>query len=135
LKYKAISLKQPWASLVAEGKKTIETRKWNTKYRGDLLICASQSPKLPNLPTGVVLCLVELYHTEPMAVNHEEMACIKVYPKAWSWFLRNIRVMEPTFPVKGKLSFYEVDVPAKIKSKVKQTKDNSSLINHTTLIL
>lgn len=32
--YKAISLKQPWANWVAEGKKMIETRKWTTRYRG-----------------------------------------------------------------------------------------------------
>lgn len=39
---KALSVKQPWASLIDDGTKTIETRKWSTRYRGDLLICASQ---------------------------------------------------------------------------------------------
>lgn len=38
---KAISLLQPWASLVVMGAKKIETRSWNTKYRGELLIHAS----------------------------------------------------------------------------------------------
>lgn len=33
----AISLKQPWAQLILDGVKTIETRKWRTNYRGDLL--------------------------------------------------------------------------------------------------
>ena len=39
---KAISLLQPWASLVVMGAKTIETRGWGTKYRGPILIHASK---------------------------------------------------------------------------------------------
>lgn len=39
---KVISLLQPWASLVVIGAKKIETRSWNTKYRGPLLIHASK---------------------------------------------------------------------------------------------
>jgi activating signal cointegrator 1 len=39
---KALSLWQPWASLVALGIKTIETRSWETKYRGPLAIHAAK---------------------------------------------------------------------------------------------
>jgi hypothetical protein len=39
---KAISLLQPWASLVVMGMKTIETRSWPTKHRGNILIHASK---------------------------------------------------------------------------------------------
>jgi hypothetical protein len=39
---KAISLYQPWASLVAVGAKRIETRSWKTSYRGELAIHASK---------------------------------------------------------------------------------------------
>jgi hypothetical protein len=35
---KALTLWQPWASLVAIGEKKVETRCWNTKYRGELAI-------------------------------------------------------------------------------------------------
>ena len=38
---KAITLTQPWATLVAIGAKRIETRSWATKYRGPLLIHAA----------------------------------------------------------------------------------------------
>lgn len=38
---KAISLTQPWATLVAIGAKRIETRSWATSYRGPLAIHAS----------------------------------------------------------------------------------------------
>lgn len=40
---KAISLWEPWASLMMTGAKTIETRSWQTNYRGDLLICSSKA--------------------------------------------------------------------------------------------
>jgi activating signal cointegrator 1 len=39
---KAISLLQPWATLVVIGAKKIETRSWNSKHRGPLLIHASR---------------------------------------------------------------------------------------------
>jgi hypothetical protein len=42
---KALSLWQPWASLVALGEKRIETRIWSTPYRGPLAIHAAK--KLP----------------------------------------------------------------------------------------
>ncbi len=38
---KALTLWQPWASLVALGVKTIETRSWSTTYRGPLAIHAA----------------------------------------------------------------------------------------------
>ena len=102
--YRAISLKQPWANLVATGKKTIETRKWITNYRGTIVICSSQKPSIA--PAGYALCTAELYHIEPMKKEHEEKACIKVYPRAFSWFLKNIKPFKKPIPVKGKLGIF-----------------------------
>jgi hypothetical protein len=39
---KAITLTQPWATLVAIGAKRIETRSWRTDYRGPLAIHAAK---------------------------------------------------------------------------------------------
>lgn len=39
---KALSLWQPWASLVVAGSKQFETRSWETLYRGPLAIHAAQ---------------------------------------------------------------------------------------------
>lgn len=79
---KALTLTQPWASLVALGEKHIETRSWYTGYRGllaihagmcfpgwakrqcfippfsDVLVRHGLSPD--NLPLGRVLCLARL---------------------------------------------------------------------------
>lgn len=38
---KALSIKQPWASLIAHGIKDIENRKWKTHFRGRIYIHAS----------------------------------------------------------------------------------------------
>jgi hypothetical protein len=40
---KAITLIQPWASLIALGEKRIETRSWPTNYRGPIAIHAGKS--------------------------------------------------------------------------------------------
>ena len=39
---KALTLRQPWATLVASGAKKIETRSWHTNYRGPLAIHAAK---------------------------------------------------------------------------------------------
>ena len=39
---KCLSLKQPYAALLVAGKKTIEVRTWNTKFRGQFLVHASK---------------------------------------------------------------------------------------------
>lgn len=39
---KALTLWQPWASLIPLGAKTIETRSWSTSYRGPLAIHAAK---------------------------------------------------------------------------------------------
>ena len=41
---KTLSIKQPWASLIAHGIKDIENRTWATKYRGTIYIHASGKP-------------------------------------------------------------------------------------------
>jgi len=38
---KALTLRQPWASLILSGAKRVETRSWRTSYTGPLIITAS----------------------------------------------------------------------------------------------
>ena len=55
---KALTLTQPWASLVASGAKRIETRSWRTSYRGPLAIHAA---------AGMPKSARELRHRYPFA--------------------------------------------------------------------
>lgn len=41
---KALSIKQPWAVLIAHGIKNIENRTWKTNFRGKIYIHASGTP-------------------------------------------------------------------------------------------
>lgn len=40
----ALSLKQPWATLLAHGRKSVEVRNWRTARRGHILIHAARVP-------------------------------------------------------------------------------------------
>ncbi len=104
---KALCIKQPWASMIAIGEKTIETRLWRTSYRGDLLIVASKNPKIPGFPSGQAIAIATLVDCRPMTKQDEVEACCKVYPGAYSWVLEDIRAIEP-FDVKGKPGLFEV---------------------------
>jgi len=50
-----------------------------------------------------------------MQKEHEEKACIKVYPKAQAWFLKNIRPINPPIPVKGQLNIFKLDLNLSLK--------------------
>lgn len=54
----ALSVKQPWAALLAAGIKTVEVRTWPTRRRGTVLIHASKIPD--DRPEGWALVPPEL---------------------------------------------------------------------------
>ena len=108
MRLKAISLKQPWASMI--GLKTIETRRWYTSYRGDLLIVSSQKPADLG-PTGVALCIVNLVDCRPMTRDDERAACCDWYEGAFAWVFDNICPIKNPFPVRGQLGIYEAHAP------------------------
>src|SRR4051794_38411973 len=56
---KAITLHQPYATLIAIGAKRIETRGWRTRYRGPLAIHAARSLS----PERRALCVREPFRT------------------------------------------------------------------------
>ena len=94
---KALSLHPMYAAEIAVGNKPEEYRTWETKYRGDLLICASQYNDGWEYPRGYALCVVRLAGIKPP--DDEGI---------YAWQLENVRPIVP-FPVKGKLYLYDVD--------------------------
>jgi hypothetical protein len=105
---KALTVRQPWASLIAEGKKTLEIRSRLTHYRGELLICSAASPKIE--PFGQALCIVDVVGVKPFEPEDAEAACTDWEPDSFAWILENPRPIE-LFPVKGQLGFYSVALP------------------------
>ncbi len=103
---KAISIKEPWASMIANGEKTIETRTWKTNHRGKILLCASNNPK--GEFSGTCFATANLVDVRPMEKSDEIFAGCKKYPGAYSWILDDIQRIKPK-PTKGKLRLFDVN--------------------------
>ena len=116
---KALSLKQPWADLIVQGKKIIETRKWRTNFRGEFYIHAStsfdkkncESFGIKNPVTGALIGKVELVNVKEYKNKKEfDEDYRKHFAKnfvRYGYLLRNIKRINPV-PYKGKLNFFEV---------------------------
>ena len=104
---KALSIKQPWANLIASGEKTIETRTWATAYRGELALCSSASPRIA--PAGCVVAVATLIDCRPMTRADEAAAQCQSEPGRWSWVLSAVRVLPRPVPVKGRLGVFSLD--------------------------
>ena len=81
---KALTIKQPWATLIMQGDKRFEFRSWQTKYRADLLIHAGKvidkeamkrlAKYLPEeLPYGKILGKVKLVDCIKMSPEFKEL--------------------------------------------------------------
>lgn len=93
---KALSLKQPWAWLVANGHKPIENRTWNTKVRGEILIHASLRYTDQDWAEAVAMVkrhAPQLLHQLRLARDREALRLGGIVGRA---FLTNVFLPEPT---------------------------------------
>ena len=115
---KTLAIRQPWATLIAEGTKTVEVRTWRTPYRGPLLIVASGRPlrladtagQLVTLPTQVQVCTVDLLDCRPLTPADFAAACLPDTTPGdeagyYGWHLSTPRHVRPVVH-KGKLNVY-----------------------------
>lgn len=126
---KVISLREPYASLIKNKKKLVETRSWKTNYRGELFIHASKTKvtkdDLSNkelmglledtsLSYGKVICKCKLvdcvYMTKEFVEdlkdnNHQEYICGIYSEGRYAWILEDIEVIDK-IPAKGKLNIW-----------------------------
>lgn len=129
---KVLSLTEPYATIIKEGKKTIETRSWKTSYRGKLYIHAS-STKIPkeyknnkelmslvdinNLNYGYIICSCDLVDCIEMTkefienVKQNKNEYISgVYAKGrYAWILKNIEIIENPIKAKGHLGIWNFE--------------------------
>ena len=122
---KALSIKQPWAELILQGRKTIEIRSWNTRYRGYFLTHASKKPDieairvfdfdLERLLCGYILGYAKLsdvilYNSEKEFMKDKDKH-LSIHGKTkypvYGFVLKDIHRIEP-IKYKGKLGFFEV---------------------------
>jgi hypothetical protein len=111
---KALSVRQPWTSLIADGKKTIEIRSRRTHYRGPILICSSRHPSGDG-PKGVAMIVVDLVDCRLARPSDKRRAHISPPPGSWAWIIRPLFRVDP-FPVRGQLGLFDVPVPPYIET-------------------
>lgn len=115
---RCLSVRQPWAGLIAAGIKTIELRSWKTNYRGPLVICSARGadPRLTGEhgdgPRGAALCLVDLVDCRPAVPGDTRRSIHPAY--GYAWVLENVRPIDPT-PILGRLNFFP-PTPAVLRS-------------------
>ncbi|MHA6532361.1 ASCH domain-containing protein [Paenibacillus sp. BAC0078] len=135
---RCLTIRQPWATLIALGEKQFETRSWRTAYRGELAIHAGkgidksvcrQEPyksvlarhgfTADNLPAGAIIATCRL--TGCHEVTSEN--AVEGWPGGneyifgdyaegrFAWKLEGAALLANPIPAKGRLSFWEHPVP------------------------
>ncbi len=130
---KVLSLTEPYATLIKEGKKKIETRCWKTSYRGELYIHASIT-KIPkewknnnevmNLVSdtsfnfGHIICKCNLIdciymtkeYVQNMKMNNYQEYICGIYEEGrYAWILQDIEVLQNRIKAKGHLNIWNYD--------------------------
>jgi hypothetical protein len=136
---KALSLTQPWATLVVTGEKEIETRSWRTNHHGIIAIHASKGfpawargeshyppfreairrhgyDSAPDLPLGAIVGVVTLMgcvKTEALRerLTGKEKLFGDYSDGRFGWYLSDPARVEP-IPCRGALGLWEI--PAEV---------------------
>lgn len=124
---KALTLIQPWATLIALGEKRIETRSWRTNYRGTIAIHAGKKIDNPSMfdplyisvlkkhgitipPTGQIIAICNLIDVLPTEKIRSQLQEKEVYfgnysDNRFAWILDDVKTITPV-KVKGKLGLW-----------------------------
>ena len=128
---KVISIKEPFATLIRNGDKKIETRSWKTNYRGELFIHASGKNIAKeflindyvislidglNMNYGNIICrgnLVDCVYMDERFLNSikedEKEFKLGLYELGrYAWIFENVEPIYP-IPAKGQLNIWNYD--------------------------
>lgn len=123
---KALTIKQPYATLIAEGIKEYEFRTWKTNYRGEFLVHVGKGKNIQYMekfkdldleyPSGCIIAIASLENC--IEVTNEFRNILKkknpilyshiINDKNWKGYafkLTNVKKIE-NIPAQGKLSFW-----------------------------
>ena len=124
---KVLTLKQPWATLVAEGIKKYEFRSWKTNYRGKILIHAGtgidkkELEKFKDLnlefPSKRILAEVELEdclelndELNEKIIAEKNIAYGSKYRTGYAWKLTNSKKINYDKEIKGQLGLWNINI-------------------------
>ena len=127
---RALTIGEPYASLIMSGEKWVENRTWPTNHRGLLAIHAGKGTQyldrkqLAAYPAGCVLGIVELVACTPMpltvlegtrlqdiGINPDEFCDHEHTEGPWCWILRNPQRYRDPQPAKGKQGLWSWTEP------------------------
>lgn len=130
---KTLTLKQPYATWIAEGIKEYEFRTWKTSYRGDILIHAGKGKNKESFkkyehlnleyPSSSIIAMVTIEDCIEVTDEFREFLKSKnpilyshiITDKDWKGYafkISNVRKINP-IPASGRLSFWEFDINKK----------------------
>lgn len=132
---RALTLWQPWATLIAEGHKKIETRSWSTNIRGAVAIHSAKKPikevkKLMNqeaikiissllypfllerLPVGYILAVGNLVDCKLIddefikKLSTDELLLGDYTPGRYAWMFENVKTFRSPINTRGGQGFW-----------------------------
>lgn len=123
---KVLTIKQPYATLIAKGLKKYEFRSWKTKYRGELYIHAGKGIDKKRMemvkeynfdyPNGYIIaklnlkdCILvdeemnkKLRKENPKVYTHD-------YTGYYAWCLEDVEILDVPIKTNGKLSIWNYE--------------------------
>lgn len=126
MKHKALSIRQPWAYLLAQGLKDIENRTWSTLYRGPLLIHAGQGMSADEYRDccrlaariGIQIPGFSTFDRGGIIGIANLVDCVMAHDSPWffgpyGFVLADARPL-PFYECRGQLGLFEVDIPEEV---------------------
>jgi hypothetical protein len=113
---KALSIRQPWAWLIAAGYKDIENRTWRTKFRGRIYIHASKDYDPSFSPSKFDIALPTSLACGAIIGEVDIVDCVSHSKSKWFFgphglILSNPVLYDTPIPCRGQLRFFEPTLP------------------------
>jgi hypothetical protein len=143
---KAISLWQPWASLIARGVKRHETRHWSTPYRGPIAIHAAKRLDVagapedlcravfgPNwrtaLPLGAVVAVGRLARCREArgiacSLTDADRAAGNFAAGRFAWTIDDVRPLLTPIPTIGRQGLFNWEPPRDLEDRLEAAVDH-----------
>ena len=132
---KALTVRQPWAMLIAHGLTSFGARTWRTSHRGWLAIHAGQTldraacedpdllpyliwsgvTSLDRIPLGAVVCVVHLHTIFPRSVIYNKLGARERWLLAggqYIWWFRKLTRLHAPIPARGRPGLWDWDAPS-----------------------
>ncbi len=106
---RALVVRQPWASQIVSGEKTVELRSWRTRYRGLVLVVAGVKPwgkERSAGPLGAAIGICELVSVREARAADAVLAGLDPPEGWWAWELSRAQPLIEQVPTRGCLGVY-----------------------------